>query len=106
VCAAAARAVSIFPQISVSLASLADEFRYVIFLRAMSDKPIRRCPQCRRETSWEDNPWKPFCSERCQMIDLGHWAAEDYRVPLAETPDGVTTDFDREHDADEQSKKR
>ena len=69
----------------------------------MSDAKIRRCPHCRRETSWEDNPWKPFCSERCQMIDLGHWAAEDYRVPLAETPDGVTTDFDREQDADEQS---
>jgi endogenous inhibitor of DNA gyrase (YacG/DUF329 family) len=30
------------------------------------------------------------------MIDLGRWATEDYRVPLAETPDGVTTDFDRE----------
>lgn len=68
----------------------------------MNDAAIRRCPQCRRETNWEDNQWKPFCSERCQMIDLGRWATEEYRVPLAETPDGVTTDFDREQNSDEQ----
>jgi endogenous inhibitor of DNA gyrase (YacG/DUF329 family) len=36
------------------------------------------------------------------MIDLGRWATEDYRVPLAETPDGLTTDFDRELNSDEQ----
>lgn len=29
------------------------------------------------------NPWRPFCSERCKMIDLGRWANEEYRVPLA-----------------------
>jgi len=68
----------------------------------------RRCPLCRRETTWEDNPWRPFCSERCQMIDLGKWASEDYRVPLAETPEGlspaefVDLDTDTEHTPDEQ----
>jgi hypothetical protein len=66
---------------------------------------IRRCPLCRRETSWDDNPWKPFCSERCQMFDLGRWSSEEYRVPLAETPEGLVTDFDRElsSDSDEQA---
>jgi endogenous inhibitor of DNA gyrase (YacG/DUF329 family) len=68
---------------------------------AMKNATIRRCPQCRRETIWEDNLWRPFCSERCQLIDLGKWASEEYRVPLAETPDGVTTDFDREPNSDE-----
>jgi hypothetical protein len=28
-----------------------------------------------------DNAWRPFCSERCRLIDLGDWAAEKYRVP-------------------------
>jgi endogenous inhibitor of DNA gyrase (YacG/DUF329 family) len=41
------------------------------------------------------------------MIDLGRWASEDYRVPLAETPDGLTADFDcevdREANIDEQA---
>ncbi|MEW6248350.1 MAG: DNA gyrase inhibitor YacG [Nitrospirota bacterium] len=39
------------------------------------------CPICRKTTTWEGNPWRPFCSERCQLIDLGAWAAERYRVP-------------------------
>jgi len=66
----------------------------------------RRCPLCRRETIWDDNPWRPFCSERCQMIDLGRWASEDYRVPLAETPEGLTpaefVELDLENSPDEQ----
>ena len=37
------------------------------------------------------------------MIDLGRWATEEYRVPLTESPDGVTTDFDREVNSDEKS---
>ncbi|HJT19007.1 MAG TPA: DNA gyrase inhibitor YacG [Nitrospira sp.] len=39
------------------------------------------CPLCHRSARWEDNPWRPFCSERCQLTDLGTWAAEEYRVP-------------------------
>lgn len=62
---------------------------------------MRRCPQCRRETIWEDNPWRPFCSERCKMIDLGRWASEEYRVPTTETPGDVAPDIDREVNADE-----
>lgn len=40
-----------------------------------------KCPQCRKETTWEGNTFRPFCSERCKMIDLGKWASEEYRVP-------------------------
>ncbi|HNA85056.1 MAG: DNA gyrase inhibitor YacG [Nitrospira sp.] len=40
-----------------------------------------RCPECHQATAWKDNPWRPFCSERCQLIDLGAWAGEQYRVP-------------------------
>ncbi|MDF0664983.1 MAG: DNA gyrase inhibitor YacG [Nitrospira sp.] len=39
------------------------------------------CPPCRQSTTWEANPWRPFCSERCQLMDLGTWAAEQYRIP-------------------------
>jgi len=59
---------------------------------------MRRCPLCRRETSWKDNPWRPFCSERCQMIDLGRWASEEYRVPLVEDPQELSTDSEYEED--------
>lgn len=44
-----------------------------------------RCPQCGKLSPWSpDNPWRPFCSERCKQIDLGAWASEAYRVPVAE----------------------
>ncbi len=42
-----------------------------------------RCPTCRRETTYEGNPFRPFCSERCQLIDLDNWLSERYRIPAA-----------------------
>jgi len=48
-----------------------------------------QCPQCGAETVYApENPWRPFCSERCRMIDLGAWANESYRVPVEE-PEAV-----------------
>lgn len=39
------------------------------------------CPQCGKPQIWStDNPFRPFCSERCKLIDLGDWAAEKHRV--------------------------
>ena len=47
-----------------------------------------RCPQCGEFSLWStENPWRPFCSERCKQIDLGCWANESYRVPVVETTD-------------------
>ena len=39
------------------------------------------CPTCRRLTPWDGNSFRPFCSERCKLRDLGNWASEGYRVP-------------------------
>ncbi|MGD9729847.1 MAG: DNA gyrase inhibitor YacG, partial [Nitrospiraceae bacterium] len=39
------------------------------------------CPICRRPVTWEGNLFRPFCSESCQIIDLGSWAAGWYRIP-------------------------
>jgi len=39
------------------------------------------CPTCGKQTAFSpQNRWRPFCSERCKLIDLGSWAAENYRV--------------------------
>ena len=43
-----------------------------------------KCPICRSETQWQDNLFRPFCSERCKMIDLDHWLSERYRIPVTE----------------------
>jgi endogenous inhibitor of DNA gyrase (YacG/DUF329 family) len=46
------------------------------------------CPRCGALSAFDPaNKWRPFCSERCKMIDLGAWAAEDYRVPTEENLD-------------------
>jgi endogenous inhibitor of DNA gyrase (YacG/DUF329 family) len=40
------------------------------------------CPRCGTATPFSpENKWRPFCSERCKMIDLGAWASEAYRTP-------------------------
>jgi endogenous inhibitor of DNA gyrase (YacG/DUF329 family) len=40
------------------------------------------CPICKKENTWRsDNPSRPFCSERCKLIDLGEWADEKRVVP-------------------------
>ena len=35
----------------------------------------------RKPVEWQDNPWRPFCSERCKLIDFDKWTSEEYRVP-------------------------
>ncbi|MGC0842230.1 DNA gyrase inhibitor YacG [Pantoea agglomerans] len=40
------------------------------------------CPQCGKDVIWDElSPWRPFCCKRCQLIDLGEWAAEEKRIP-------------------------
>jgi endogenous inhibitor of DNA gyrase (YacG/DUF329 family) len=47
----------------------------------MKPKQKHRCPICNKSIQWKNNPYRPFCSERCKLIDLGEWAAEKYRIP-------------------------
>jgi endogenous inhibitor of DNA gyrase (YacG/DUF329 family) len=40
-----------------------------------------RCPNCGAQVAWaSENRFRPFCSERCRLVDLGAWATERYRV--------------------------
>ncbi|HJZ79028.1 MAG TPA: DNA gyrase inhibitor YacG [Pyrinomonadaceae bacterium] len=40
-----------------------------------------KCPTCGKQVEWNDNPWRPFCAERCKLIDFDKWTSEEYRVP-------------------------
>jgi uncharacterized protein len=40
-----------------------------------------QCPTCRRELDWESAPFRPFCSERCRLVDLGAWLTEQRAIP-------------------------
>ena len=53
-----------------------------------------KCPICRKPVVWQsENPYRPFCSERCRLIDLGEWVDETRALPAEpdfefELPDG------------------
>ena len=59
-----------------------------------SPRPIRRivtCPTCGGDSVYAlDNPFRPFCSERCKNVDFGAWASESYRVAAPPPPGGGT----------------
>ncbi len=57
-------------------------------------RPARQvaCPTCGAPAEYSPaNPWRPFCGERCRLVDLGAWASESYRIPVKGEPgeDGV-----------------
>jgi endogenous inhibitor of DNA gyrase (YacG/DUF329 family) len=51
----------------------------------MAQTRFVNCPRCGAQVAWApENRYRPFCSERCKLIDLGDWAMEKYRVPEEE----------------------
>lgn len=42
------------------------------------------CPKCKTAFNYYSSEFRPFCSERCKNVDLGHWVTESYRVPSQE----------------------
>ncbi len=54
------------------------------------EKKYISCPNCRKKTIYEGNPYRPFCSERCKMVDLGSWLKEEYRIPVKEDDEPET----------------
>ncbi len=58
------------------------------------------CPTCKGTAIWdESNPFRPFCSERCRLIDLGKWASEEYRI-AGEKKDVPDEDRDEKNDGE------
>jgi endogenous inhibitor of DNA gyrase (YacG/DUF329 family) len=48
------------------------------------------CPTCQRPVEWSDaSLWRPFCSERCKLLDLGAWISEQRAIPGEQLPSGV-----------------
>lgn len=60
------------------------------------------CPKCKKLFSYYGSDFRPFCSERCKQVDMGHWLTESYKVPSKERLseediDTVTTHLNEEH---------
>lgn len=66
-----------------------------------------KCPGCKKSFNYYDSEFRPFCCERCQKIDLGHWFSETYVVPTKESTiessdeTKIDTEINDEHDDSE-----
>ncbi|MEO5357595.1 MAG: DNA gyrase inhibitor YacG [Nitrospirae bacterium YQR-1] len=59
------------------------------------------CPICGKEVKWQDSPYRPFCTQRCKLTDLGKWADGEYRIaagPLDEKAKNGEPPDDTEED--------
>jgi endogenous inhibitor of DNA gyrase (YacG/DUF329 family) len=63
-------------------------------------KQKHSCPVCKKDVRWDDNQFRPFCSERCRLIDLGKWASEGYRI-AGEKKDITDTNGEENNHAEE-----
>ena len=68
-------------------------------MNSQPGKPLLvACPNCGAEAPWDArNKYRPFCSERCKLMDLGQWAAERYRVAgeaVSDQPAGIPAEQD------------
>ncbi|MFZ5555875.1 MAG: DNA gyrase inhibitor YacG [Pseudomonadota bacterium] len=56
--------------------------------RDTDSAPVVSCPVCGKAVVWKsESRFRPFCSERCKLIDLGQWANERHRIPGEAVPD-------------------
>jgi endogenous inhibitor of DNA gyrase (YacG/DUF329 family) len=63
-----------------------------------------KCPHCGRETEFEGNEFRPFCSERCKLLDFGAWADESFKLPT-ESQEMTETDMAQIEQALEEKQK-
>jgi endogenous inhibitor of DNA gyrase (YacG/DUF329 family) len=61
---------------------------------------MRECPTCGKAVDWQNSLFRPFCSERCKLVDLGKWVNEEYRVPGKPDSSNEKNDEPEEEDRD------
>ncbi len=72
----------------------------------MAKKTTILCPACSKEVNWEENPYHPFCSERCRTIDLGDWASEKFKIPGEKVNPDNLPEEEKDTEKEKTSKKK
>ncbi|MDM7859542.1 DNA gyrase inhibitor YacG [Alteromonas sp. ASW11-36] len=55
------------------------------------------CPTCQKSVEWSTtNEYRPFCSKKCQLIDLGEWATESHVISAPTNHSGAHIELDEE----------
>ncbi len=66
--------------------------RYSPFTKMVT---IVKCPQCQKAVNWDISAeWKPFCSKRCKLIDLGDWAEGNHKIAGESAGNNDSEDID------------
>jgi len=65
-----------------------------------------KCPTCQREIDWSQSRFRPFCSERCKLIDLGGWLTEKHAIPGEPASDETRQGAPGRQDGDDESPQR
>lgn len=64
---------------------------------ASSQPRLVKCPTCETQVAWTaEQEFRPFCSERCKLIDLGEWVMAEKKIagePLLQDLDNAEADF-------------
>lgn len=58
---------------------------------------VVKCPTCKKNVEWsKDSVYRPFCCNRCRLIDLGEWASENHAIPAEPLPstEDITSLYD------------
>jgi hypothetical protein len=61
------------------------------------------CPECGKPVDFRTSPFRPFCSERCKLIDFSHWVDGDYAVPGENVLDAPTSESEETIDASDEN---
>jgi endogenous inhibitor of DNA gyrase (YacG/DUF329 family) len=59
------------------------------------------CPNCRKRFDYYSSAWRPFCSEKCRLIDLGQWLTESYSVPAQKLSEDEIQNLEQLHEKNE-----
>jgi uncharacterized protein len=63
---------------------------------------IMKCPRCGIEIDSAGNPFRPFCSERCKLVDLGNWLEGAYRLPTTDAAEDEAENQKPQMDSDKE----
>ena len=76
----------------------------------MTEEMMVKCPTCKKLHEYDMNsPWRPFCSERCKLIDLGAWASGDYVIrgePGSADPDLIVEQLEKMQKEQEETERK
>jgi endogenous inhibitor of DNA gyrase (YacG/DUF329 family) len=69
----------------------------------MTTKNLKvKCPHCGKQFNYYSSEFRPFCQERCKLIDMGQWLTESYRIPVKGSVDIPDEKIEQEDEGEDE----